>query len=125
LSRHGDFTINVDGVSRVMSMWSGGPSGGVVPGFDGVRERSIKYAKDNAEAAFALAEELTQAKDLQHLVTLQSQYAQTQMRSFAAQTQDLIGLTTEAVQNIQTPGSHAKGKPQSSTTDERVTRPKK
>ena len=48
----------MEGTARVMSMWSATPVGGMVPGFDSLRERAIKFAKDNAEAAFALAEEL-------------------------------------------------------------------
>jgi len=86
--------------SQVMSMWSATPAGGMVPGFDSLRERAIKFAKDNAEAAFALAEELAQAKDMQHLMTLQSQYAQAQMRSYAVQTQELGRLMIDALQSM-------------------------
>ena len=68
----------MEGVSQVMSMWSATPAGGMVPGFDSLRERAIQFAKDNAQAAFGLAEELAQAKDMQHLMTLQSHYAQAQ-----------------------------------------------
>ena len=40
----------MEGVSQVMSM-SASPAGGMVPGFDSLRDRAIKFAKDNAEAA--------------------------------------------------------------------------
>jgi hypothetical protein len=72
----------------------------MVPGFDSLRERAIKFAKDNAEAVFALAEELAQAKGMKHLMALQSQYAQAQMRSYAIQTQELGRLMTEALQSM-------------------------
>jgi hypothetical protein len=97
----------MEGVSQVMSMWSASPAGGMVPGFDSLRDRTIKFAKDNAEAAFALAEELAQAKDMQHLMTLQSQYAQAQMRSYAVQTQELGRLMTDALQSMKPSSSEA------------------
>ena len=53
----------MEGISQVMNMWSSTPAGEMVPGFDSLRERAIKFAKDNAEAAFAQAEKLAQAKD--------------------------------------------------------------
>ena len=70
---------------------------------DSLRERAIKFAKDNAEAAFAQAEKLAQAKDVQDLMTLQSHYAQAQMRSYATQAQELGRLMTTAMQNMQSP----------------------
>jgi len=70
---------------------------------DSLRERAIKFAKDNAEAAFAQAEKLAQAKDVQDLMTLQSHYAQAQMRSYATQAQELGRLMTTAMQSMQSP----------------------
>ena len=92
-------------------MWSATPAGGMGPGFDSLRERAIKFSKDNAEAAFALAEELAQAKDMQHLMTLQSQYAQAQMRSYAAQTQELGRLMTDALQSMKSSSFEAEPTP--------------
>ena len=59
------------------------------------------YAKENAEAGFALASELANARDLQELVTLQSNFAQKQMKLYALQTQELGRLMTEALRNTQ------------------------
>jgi hypothetical protein len=89
-------------VTSVMSMWSATPAGQVAPGFDRFQNRAVQFAKDNAQAAFALAQDLAQAKDLQHLMTLQSQYAEAQMRAFTAQTQELGHLLTEAMQSMRT-----------------------
>ena len=97
----------MEGVSQVMNLWSDSPTGGMVPGFDSLRERAIQFAKDNAKAAFALAEELAQAKDMQHLMTLQSHYAQAQVRSYVAQTQELGRLMTEALQSMKPSSSEA------------------
>jgi len=88
----------MEGISQVMNMWSSTPAGEMVPGFDSLRERAITFAKDNAEAAFAQAEKLAQAKDVQDLMTLQSHYAQAQMRSYATQAQELGRLMTAAMQ---------------------------
>jgi len=93
----------MEGISQVMNMWSSTPAGEMVPGFDSLRERTIKFAKGNAEAAFAQAEKLAQAKDVQDLMTLQSHYAQAQMRSYATQAQELGRLMTTAMQNMQSP----------------------
>ena len=93
----------MEGISQVMNMWSSTPAGEMVPGFDSLREQAIKFAKDNAEAAFAQAEKLAQAKDVQDLMTLQSHYAQAQMRSYATQAQELGRLMTTAMQSMQSP----------------------
>jgi hypothetical protein len=94
----------MDGITQAMGAWSAASTDAWASGFDGVRERAIKYAKENAEAGFALASELAKARDLQELVTLQSHYAQKQMKLYALQTQELGRLMAEALRNIQ-PGS--------------------
>ena len=106
----------MEGISQVMSIWSATPAGGMVPNFDSLRERAIKFAKDNAEAAFALAEDLAQAKDMQHLMTLQSQYAEAQMRSYAVQTQELGRLMTDALQSMKPSSSEAGAHTQGSSS---------
>ena len=95
----------MDGVTQAMGAWSTASSEAMGSGFNTVRERAIKLAKENAEAGFALASELAKAKDLQELVTLQSRYAQKQMKLYAVQTQELARLMTEAMQNLRPPSS--------------------
>jgi hypothetical protein len=58
--------------------------------FKAVQERAIQFAKENADAGFALASELAKAKDLQDVLRLQS--------SFAPKAQDLGRLMAEATQ---------------------------
>ena len=65
----------------------------ITSGLKAVQERAIH---------FALASELAQAKDLQNVLTLQSRYAQNQMRSYALQAQGLGWLMAESVRNVQT-----------------------
>jgi hypothetical protein len=68
-------------------------------GFEAVQERAIQFAKENAEAGFALATELAKAKDLQDVLRLQSSFAQMQMQSYARQAQELGRLMTEATRS--------------------------
>jgi hypothetical protein len=89
----------MDGVTQAMGAWSAASSNAWASGFDAVRERAIRYAKDNAEAGFALTSELAKARGLQELVTLQSLYAEKQVKLYALQTQELGRLMTEALRN--------------------------
>jgi hypothetical protein len=64
------------------------PSDTITPGFNRVRVRAVSFAKENADAAFKLAREIANAKDLQELLSLQTRYVQSQMRWYADQTQE-------------------------------------
>jgi Phasin protein len=85
----------MDAVAQAMGAWSAGS------GFSAIRERTIQFAKDNAEAGFTLAGELAKAKNMQELLTLQSRYTQTQIQAYALQAQELGRIMTEAVRNMQ------------------------
>jgi hypothetical protein len=69
-------------------------------GFKDVQELAIRFAKENAEAGFALAGELANAKDVQGVLALQSRYAQAQVQSYARQAQELGRLMAAAVQSL-------------------------
>src|SRR6266516_441274 len=73
----------MEGVSQTMGAWSTPTSNGASPGFNEVRERAIKITRENADAAFNLARDVANAKDLQELVTLQTRYVQSQMTWYA------------------------------------------
>jgi len=81
-------------------VWSTAPSNVMTSGFKDVQELAIRFAKENAEAGFALASELANAKDIQGVITLQSRYAQTQLQSYARQAQELGRLMAEAVRSM-------------------------
>jgi hypothetical protein len=87
----------VDRVTQAMAVWSASST----PQFHQVRERAGKFAKENADAAFALAKEVSQAKDLQELLSLQTRYVQSQMRWYADQTQEFSQLLVRAAAGIQ------------------------
>src|SRR6188472_4142866 len=62
----------MDAIAQAVSAWSSASSDTVTSGFKAVQEGAIQFAKENAEAGFALANELTKAKDLQDVLRLQS-----------------------------------------------------
>jgi len=90
----------MDAMTQAMSVWSTAPSSVMTSGFRDVQELAIRFAKENAEAGFALAKEFANAKDIQGVITLQSRYAQTQLQSYAHQAQELGRLMAEAVESM-------------------------
>ena len=71
------------------------------PGFNEIRERAIKITRENADAAFNLARDVANAKDLQELVTLQTRYVQSQMKWYAQQTQEFGRLMAKSLRGAQ------------------------
>jgi hypothetical protein len=62
----------MDGVGQVVATWSSASSDVIAPGFREVQERAVKLANENADAAFKLAKDVAQAKDLHELIDLQT-----------------------------------------------------
>jgi hypothetical protein len=92
----------MDAMAQAVEIWSRAiPSNDVTAGFKVAQERAIRFAKQNAEACFALASELANAKNIQDMLAIQSRYAQTQMQAYALQAQELGRLMTEATQSVQ------------------------
>jgi len=92
----------MDAMAQASGMWMGAmPANQMTSGFKVVQERSVRFAKQNAEACFQLASELANAKDVQDVIAIQSRYAQTQMQAYALQAQELSRLMVEAAQNLQ------------------------
>jgi hypothetical protein len=89
----------MDAMAQAVSAWSSASSDTVTSAFKGVQDGAIRFAKENAEAGFALASELTKAKDLQDVLRLQSSFAQKQMESYARQAQELGRLMAEATRS--------------------------
>jgi hypothetical protein len=88
----------MDAMTQAMSTWSKAmPSNGMTSGFK-VVDRVTKFAKQNVEAPFSLASDLTKAKDIPEVLTLQSRFAQAQMQIYASQAQELGRLMAESVQ---------------------------
>lgn len=91
----------MDAMAQAVGMWTKGlPANELTSGFQTVQERAIGYAKENAEASFALASDLASAKDVQQVLSLQTQFAQAQMQAYAKQAQELGMMMTEAMQGM-------------------------
>jgi phasin len=59
-------------------------------------KKMTDYAQQNVATAFGFAQKLTQAKDLQDLVRIQTEFLQTQMKSLTEQAKDLSETATKA-----------------------------
>jgi hypothetical protein len=91
----------MDGMVKAMGMWSAAvPANEMTSGFKLVQERATRFAKQNADAGFALATELATAKDIQEVLAIQGRYAQTQMQSYALQAQELGRLMADSAQKM-------------------------
>ena len=66
--------------------------------FKAVQDQAIAFAKQNAEAGFALVSDLANAKDLQEIIALQSRFAQSQMQAYAMQAHEIGRLIAQAIQ---------------------------
>jgi hypothetical protein len=88
----------MDAMTQAMSMWWGTmPPNEMTSGFKAVQDRAVRFAKQNADAGFALATSLASAKDVQEVIALQTHYAQSQMQTYALQAQELGRLMAESV----------------------------
>ena len=76
------------------------PTSEMAAGLEAIQQRTIQFAKQNADAYFAFAHELAKASDIQELIAIQNRYATTQMQAFTNQAQELARLMAEAAQRI-------------------------
>ena len=98
---HAAYEQLTDFVTKAMDAWMGAMPSPVAAGFKDVQDRAAEIAKKNAESTFALVEKITKAQNLQEILTLQTQFAQDQMKAFTTQTQELHKLIAETVQKLQ------------------------
>lgn len=61
-----------------------------------LNKKVADYAQHNIATAFGFAQQLTQAKDLQGVVRIQTEFFQTQMKSLTEQAKDLSETATKA-----------------------------
>ena len=88
----------MNALTQALNMWwSALPPTEMTSGFKAVQDRTVRFAKQNADAGFALANSLAKAKDIQDVLDLQSHYAQSQMQTYALQAQELGRLMADAV----------------------------
>ena len=98
---HAAYEQLTDFVTRAVGAWMGAmPASPVVAGFKEVQDRAAEIAKKNADSAFALVENIAKSQNFQEILTLQTQFAQDQMKAFTTQTQELYKLIGEAFQKL-------------------------
>ena len=61
--------------------------------------KAMGFAENNVRSAFDLAQKLVRAKDLQEVLTLQSDYAKSQMSTIQEQAKELGSIMQGAVQS--------------------------
>jgi hypothetical protein len=92
----------IDTMAQATSMWlSAMPSNETTSGLKAIHEQAACFAKQSAEACFAFASELANARDMQDVLGMQGRYAQKQMQAYGLQVQELGRLMAEASRNIQ------------------------
>ena len=97
----------MDFMTQAIGAWQGSAAGTDtlgLAGFKAVQDKTVAFAKENAERSFALASDLAKAKDVQEVLTLQSRYTQTQMQTFGIQAQQLSWLMADALRDFQPKG---------------------
>ncbi len=90
-----------DAITQAMGMWSKAiPANDMTSGLAVVQDRTVRFAKQNADAAFELATKIAKAKDIQEILSLQSSYAQSQVQSYVMQTQEMGRIMSDAMQSM-------------------------
>ena len=74
------------------------PSNPVLQGLIQAQERAIKFARQNADASFSLADELINAATFPEMLQIQSRYVQSQMQAYARQAREFTTEVTGAIQ---------------------------
>jgi len=89
-------------MTKAIDAWMGAmPASPMAPGLKDFQDRAVEIAKKKNESAFTLVEKITKAQNFQEILTLQTQFAQDQMKAFTTQTQELHKLIGETAQKLQ------------------------
>ena len=84
------YTQVMDAATQAMNIWLDAlPRSEVTSRFKAVHQQTMRYAKQNVEAALTQAAELAKAENLQDVLAKQNRYAQTQMHNYDLQAQEL------------------------------------
>ena len=66
-----------------------------------IQSKALQYAQANVEANFRFAFDLARAKDVKEYLELQTRYAQSQLETYAKQSQEITRLVTEVAHKVQ------------------------
>ncbi len=63
-------------------------------------EKAVRYAEQNMQASFELAQRLVNAKDLKEALEIQNHFARQQMEAYAQQAQEMSRLMAQSAQKV-------------------------
>ena len=99
---HAAYEQLTDFVTKAIDAWMGAmPASPMAAGLKDFQDRAVEIAKKNAESAFALVEKIAKAQNFQEILTLQTQFAQDQMKALTPQMQELYKLIGDTAQKLQ------------------------
>jgi phasin len=74
-------------------------------GAQGISKKAMSFAERNVLSAFEFAQKIVQAKDIQELVRMQTEFVQSQIQVLTEQVKDLGETATKsAMESVKTPG---------------------
>ena len=94
------YDLLVDASQKMASDMGNALPGEAAGGVRSLNEKIAEFAKANVEANFQLAENLTEAKDIQSALQLQSDHMRKQMEAFSSQTRELGEMMMKLVQDL-------------------------
>jgi phasin len=68
-----------------------------------INAKAVSFVEANVAASFAFLEKMAKAKDIQAMVALQTEFAQSQMKTFAEQGKELGTVATKAMAEMTKP----------------------
>jgi hypothetical protein len=95
------YTQFMDAMTQATSMWMGAmPANEMTSAVRLVQERSLRFAKQNADAYFAFVSEMATARDVQDALAIQARFTQQQMHAYTLQAQEIARLSGTVAQNM-------------------------
>ncbi len=99
---HAAYEQLIEFVTKTLNTWNGSMSANpLTAGFKDVQNCAMTFATDNAESAFTFASKINNARSMDEVLALQTQFAQDRMQAFVAHTRQLSTLIGEALQKSQ------------------------
>jgi hypothetical protein len=96
---HAVYDQLTDFVSKTIDAWvDATPGNPMAEGFKYVQDRATEIAMENADAASEFVSQISDARTLQDIAMLETQFVQNRMHAFVAQTQQLYGLIGKTLQ---------------------------
>ncbi len=65
-----------------------------------LNKKLLSYATNNVSAAVGLVQKLSQAKDVEQVVKIQTEFMSQQLNSFTEQTKTIMEICTKAAQDV-------------------------